>query len=111
VEETEILAFDCFWDYPHYHYGPRNKNHRIFWDKTLVEDPLGWVFEQIENKKLGAMIERAGYPGVAADLDLEKIASVLPMLKNKAREMQAEGQALTGHPGLPLEPTANLVPR
>jgi len=111
VEETEILAFDCFWDYPHYHYGPRNKNHRIFWDKTLVEDPLGWVLEQIENKKLGAMIERAGYPGVAADLDLEKVASVLPMLRSKAREMQAEGQALTGHPGLPLEPTPNLAGR
>ena len=109
VEETEILAFDCFWDGPHYHYGPRNKNHRIYWDRTLVEDPLGWVIEQIENRKLGAMIERAGYPGVAADLDLEKIASVLPAIKKQAREMQAEGQALTGHPGLPLEPTPNLA--
>lgn len=111
VEETEILAFDCFWQAPHYHYGPRNKNHRIYWDTTLVEDPLGWVFDQFENRKLGPMIERAGYPGVAADLDLEKIASVLPMVKKKAREMQAEGEALTGHPGLPLEPTPNLVPR
>jgi hypothetical protein len=109
VEETEILAFDCFWQAPHYHYGPRNKNHRIFWDKTLVEDPLGWVFEQFENRKLGAMIERAGYPGIAADLDLEKIASVLPMVKKKGREMQAEGERLTGHPGLPLEPTPNLA--
>jgi hypothetical protein len=109
VEETEILAFDCFWQAPHYHYGPRNKNHRIFWDKTLVEDPLGWVFEQFENRKLGAMIERAGYPGIAADLDLEKIASVLPIMKKQAREMQAEGERLTGHPGLPLEPTPNLA--
>jgi hypothetical protein len=110
VEETEILAFDCFWDGPHYHYGPRNKNHRIYWDRTLVEDPLGWVFDQLESKKLGPMIERAGYPGVAADLDLEKIAAVLPMVQKKARELQAEGEALTGHPGLPLEPTPNLVP-
>jgi hypothetical protein len=109
VEETEILAFDCFWQFPHYHYGPRNKNHRIFWDKTLVEDPLGWVFEQFENRKLGAMIERAGYPGIAADLDVEKIASVLPTVKKKAREMQAEGERLTGRPGLPLEPTPNLA--
>jgi hypothetical protein len=109
VEETEILAFDCFWQSPHYHYGPRNKNHRIFWDKTLVEDPLGWVFEQFDNRKLGAMIERAGYPGIAADLDLEKIASVLPMVKKKAREMQAEGERLTGHPGLPLDTTPNLA--
>jgi hypothetical protein len=111
VEETEILAFDCFWDGPHYHYGPRNKNHRIYWDRTLVEDPLAWVFEQFEGRKLGPMIERAGYPGVAADLDLEKIASILPTVKKKAREMQAQGEALTGHPGLPLEPTPNLVPR
>ena len=110
VEETEILAFDCFWDGPHYHYGPRNKNHRIYWDRTLVEDPLGWVFEQFEGKKLGPMIERAGYPGVAADLDMEKIAAMLPIVKQKARELQATGEALTGHPGLPLEPTPNLVP-
>jgi hypothetical protein len=111
VEETEILAFDCFWNGPHYHYGPRNKNHRIYWDTTLVEDPLGWVFEQFENRKLGAMIERAGYPGIAADLDLDKIASLLPAMKQKARELQAEGERLTGHPGLPLEPTPNLFGR
>ena len=110
VEETELLAFDCFWQGAHYHYGPRNKNHRIYWDKTVVEDPLQWVFDQIENRRLGAMIERAGYPGIAADMDLDKIAAVLPALKKKAREMQVEGEALTGHPGLPLEPTPNLVP-
>jgi hypothetical protein len=111
VEETELLAFDCFWQAPHYHYGPRNKNHRIYWDKTLVDDPLGWVFEQFDNRKLGAMIERAGYPGVAADLDLDKIASVLPVVKKQAREMQAEGERLTGHPGLPSAVTPNLAGR
>jgi len=109
TEETEILAFDCFWDGPHYHYGPRNKNHRIYWDRTLVEDPLAWVFEQFENRKLPAMIERAGYPGIAADLDVEKIASILPALKKQALEMWREGERLTGHPGLPLEPTPNLA--
>jgi hypothetical protein len=109
VEETEILAFDCFWDGAHYHYGPRNKNHRIYWDKTLVDDPLGWVLEQFENRRLGAMIERAGYPGIAADLDLDKVAAVLPAIEQKARAMQAEGMALTGRPGLPLEPTPNLA--
>jgi hypothetical protein len=55
------------------------------------------------------MIERAGYPGIAADLDEAKIASVLPIVKAKARELEAEGKRLTGHPGLPLEPTQNLV--
>ena len=109
VEETELLAFDCFWDGAHYHYGPRNKNHRIYWDRTLVEEPLDWVFEQFENRRLGAMIERAGYPGIAADLDLDLVASVVPAMKRRAIEMYAEGERLTGHKGLPLEPTPNLA--
>jgi hypothetical protein len=109
VEETELLAFDCFWDGAHYHYGPRNKNHRIYWDRTLVPDPLQWVFAQLENGKLGAMIERAGYPGIAADLDEDKVASVLPAMQQRAQEMYAEGERLTGHKGLPLEPTPNLA--
>ena len=55
------------------------------------------------------MIVRAGYPGVAADLDSEKIRSVLPALKKRAYEMYEEGERLTGHKGLPLEFTPNLV--
>jgi hypothetical protein len=55
------------------------------------------------------MIERAGYPGIAADLDLDKIASVLPAVKQRALEMSAEGERVTGRKGLPLEPTPNLV--
>lgn len=111
VEETEILAFDLFWDGAHYHYGPRNKNHRIYWDKTLVDDPFEWVFHQFETRKLKAMIERAGYPGVAADLDEEKVAAMLPTVKKTARELIEKGLAATGKPGLPAEPTPNLVPR
>jgi hypothetical protein len=109
TEETEILAFDHFWNGPHYHYGPRNKNHRIYWDTTVVENPLAWTLGQFERGKLPAMIERAGYPGIAADLDTDKIAAVLPALKKQALEMWAEGERLTGHPGLPLEVTPNLA--
>jgi hypothetical protein len=109
-EETELMAFDIFWDGPHYHYGPRNKNHRIYWDRTLVEDPLGWVFDAFDGKNLGAMLERAGYPGIAADLDVNKVEEVLLNVKKRAREMQEQGMALTGHPGLPVDPTPNQVP-
>ncbi len=101
TEETELLAFDCFWDGPHYHYGPRNKNHRIYWDKTLVPDPLGWCLDQFKNKNLKVMLERAGYPGVAADLDEDLIASVIPAVEARAREMEAGG--------IPAEVTPNLV--
>jgi hypothetical protein len=109
IEETELLAFDCFWQNPHYHYGPRNKNHRTNWDLTVVDDPLAWTFEQFENRKLAAMIERAGYPGVAADLDPDAIAAVLPAVKKRAFEMYEDGERLTGHKGLPLEFTPNLA--
>ena len=100
TEETELLAFDCFWDAPHYHYGPRNKNHRIFFDKTLVPDTLGWTLDQFKTRKLAAMLERAGYPGVAADLDQELIDSLMPAMEARARDMVAAG--------LPKEPTPNL---
>jgi hypothetical protein len=109
TEETELLAFDHFWNGAHYHYGPRNKNHRIYWDRTLVEDPLQWTLEQFETGKLPAMITRAGYPGVAADLDIGKIAEVFPKMKARALEMWKLGEKLTGHPGLPLEATPNLA--
>ena len=101
TEETELLAFDCFRDEPHYHYGPRNKNHRIFWDKTLVPDPLGWCLDQFKTGKLKAMLERAGYPGVAADLDEDLLSSVIPQVESRGREMEAGG--------IPPEVTPNLV--
>ena len=102
MEETELLAFDCFRNAPHYHYGPRNKNHRIFWDKTLVPDTLGWTLEQFKSGRLREMIARAGYPGVAADYDQSLVDSLMPELEKRAREMDLE---------LPAEPTPNLVPR
>jgi hypothetical protein len=103
VEETELLAFDCFREAPHYHYGPRNKNHRIFWDKTLVPDTLGWTLEQFKSGKLRDMIQQAGYPGVAADYDQGVVNALMPALEKRAREMDAQP--------LPAEPTPNLVPR
>ena len=109
TEETELLAFDHFWNGAHYHYGPRNKNHRIYWDTTLIDDTLAWTFEQFETGKLKAMIERAGYPGIAADLDEAKLAEMLPAIKKRAQEMRELGLRLTGKPGLPLEPTPNLA--
>ena len=106
-EETELLAFDCFRDAPHYHYGPRNKNHRIFWDRTLVPDTLEWTLNRFKNKDLKNMIERAGYPGIAADIDQDLIDSIMPSLEAKARELQpgAEVEVMDG------PATPNLVPR
>lgn len=88
AEETEVLAFDCFREAPHYHYGPRNKNHRVYFDKTLIKDPLEWTLDVFKSRKLSQMIAAAGYPGVAADVDEDLIAGLLPSIEAKAREMQ-----------------------
>ena len=73
--EIELLAFDCFDRAPHYHYGPRNKDVRIYWDTTLAPDTLRWTLDQFKGGNLPGMIERAGYPGVVAELDQQLIIS------------------------------------
>ncbi|MCE2403971.1 MAG: hypothetical protein J4F43_02315 [Dehalococcoidia bacterium] len=83
-QEVELLAFDCFVNAPHYHYGPRNKNHRIFWDTTLVPDTLRWTLDQFKAGKLPAMIQRAGYPGIVADLDQGLLNLKLEELERRA---------------------------
>jgi hypothetical protein len=85
-QEIEILAFDCFEQGAHYHYGPRNQDIRIYWDDTVVPDPLRWTLDQFKAGKLPAMIERAGYPSIASALDTGLIAATL--------EKKVEPQAL-----------------
>ena len=92
-QEIELLAFDCFVNEPHYHYGPRNKNQRVYWDKTLVPDALRWTLDQFKEGKLAAMIQRAGYPGIVAELDEGLVQSKLPEVEAKAR---ASERANTG---------------
>jgi hypothetical protein len=86
-QEVELLAFDCFRTYPHYHYGPMNKNERIFWDTTLIPNTFEWTLEQFKAGKLPAMLQRAGYPTVAAALDTSLIAARLPEIEARAQEM------------------------
>ena len=86
-QEIELLAFDCFRIYPHYHYGPRYKNERIYLDKTLVPHPFKWVLDQFKGGKLPAMLTRAGYPTVAGALDEGLIAGKLPEVEARAHAM------------------------
>jgi hypothetical protein len=87
-QEIELLAFDCFRIYPHYHYGPRYKNERIYHDKTLVPDPFKWAINQFKAGKLPAMLTRAGYPTVAAALDEGLVARKLAEVETRGQAMQ-----------------------
>lgn len=86
-QEIELLAFDCFRVAPHYHYGPRNNDERLFWDKTLVPDPLQWCLDQFKTGKLPSMIRRAGYPSVADAVDGDLVSTTLPRVETTARAM------------------------
>lgn len=89
-QEIEILAFDCFELAPHYHYGPRNQDVRIYWDTAVVPDPLVWTLTQFKHGRLPAMITRAGYPTIAAALDESLIARMVKReVKPKALAMRA----------------------
>jgi len=83
-QEIELLAFDCFENGPHYHYGPRNQDVRIYWDTTTSGDTLSWTLGQFKARKLRDMITRAGYPSIAAGLDEELIQATLPAIEEKA---------------------------
>jgi hypothetical protein len=93
--EIELLAFDCFTRAPHYHYGTRNQDVRIYWDTTITPEgeTLRWTLDQFKQRKLKSMIERAGYPSIASELDEELIQSILPAMEQKAFAVVAERQS------------------
>ncbi len=88
--DTELLRFDCFREAPHYHYGPELGNERLMLDATAAGDPLDWVLERFERGRLRPMIERAGYPNVAASLDDDAFQAALPGVGDEARAIVAQ---------------------
>ena len=79
-EEFELLTFDCFKNAPHYHYGPRAKNQRMYLDQTASPDSLQWALDLLKGGKLGPMLHKAGYGDHASRLNpvvlLESMAEV-----------------------------------
>ncbi len=79
-QEIDLIAFNRFSLNPHYDYGPRN-NDRISMDTTLVDDSLEWVLNQLMGGNLPSMIERAGYPSIAAEVDTGLLATKVAELE------------------------------
>ena len=89
-QDTELLRFDCFTNAPHYHYGPELGNERLMLDATAAGDPLAWALERFERGRLRPMIERAGYPAVAAVLDDDAFQAAMPNVASHAQAIVAE---------------------
>ena len=88
-QEVELLAFDCFQNGPHYHYGPRNQDVRVYWDVTTSGETLRWTLDQFKEGKLRSMIERAGYPSIASAVDEKLIQEKLPEIEARCFELVA----------------------
>lgn len=95
-QEVELLAFDCFEKGPHYHYGPRNQDVRIYWDTTTSGETLRWTLDQFKAGKLRTMIERAGYPSIANAVDERLIQEKLPEIEARSFALVAENTQTHG---------------
>ncbi len=88
AEEHELLTFDCFEVAPHYHYGPRAKNQRLYLDTTATPDPLRWALDLFRGGKLATMLERAGYNDHAAGLKPSVLAAKLDEVESVSQELR-----------------------
>jgi hypothetical protein len=77
---VQLLRFDCFAQAPHYHYDPQGRDERCDLEGMGLAESSAWTLEQLR-MNLGAMIEKAGYPEVAARLDAAAVAASLPQVE------------------------------
>ena len=91
-QNVELLAFDCFVNGPHYHYGPRNQDIRIYWDTTTSGETLRWTIDQFYAGNMKKMVERAGYPTIANDIDENLLQATMPAIEKRAFELVAENE-------------------
>src|SRR5271166_6036179 len=102
-KQTTLLWFNCFDFEKSYIYGPENTELEVAgpemlggapltnlyrMDPIACGNPISWTIKTLRTK-LPKMLERAGYPQIAAATDLAEVASVLPDVEACARELYA----------------------
>ena len=108
-QEVELLAFDCFEKGPHYHYGPRNEDVRIYWDTTTSGETLRWTLDQFKAGNLRSMIERAGYPTIASAVDEKLVQEKLPEIEARSFALVAENSKTQSAPKDERKTKAQLI--
>ncbi len=78
-ENTQVLRFDCFRGAPHYHMPPSAPG-QLTLDPAEVGDGLEWALENVR-RNLPEMVEKAGFPELAASLDAVSLAAGAPRLR------------------------------
>ncbi len=75
----EFLRFDCFEDYPHYHYIENEVGHQTVHDyDAAAHGPMHeWVIECL-TQRLPEMLSNAGEAKLAQEIDANAIEKILP---------------------------------
>lgn len=95
-EETiQLLRFDCFEKDPHYHYDPEGKNRHWSLPKSEVPDPVAWSLEKL-GSCAAEMVRDAGFPEVAAKVDVSAVTRAISQVEAAIREMTPPQLGLTG---------------
>jgi hypothetical protein len=83
----ERLRFDCFDDAPHYHYlDPHEpRNVVVEYDAVANGPMLDWALHTALRSRLADMLHHAGAPQLAASVDLDELARILPQVAEEAR--------------------------
>lgn len=95
-DQLEYLRFDCFEDFPHYHYISAREGHQTVMDFDAIADGpiLAWTLRCLHSR-LPEMLTRSGAPDLADKFEAMKQKRVLDEV---GEEMQAA--ALRGKPTL-----------
>ena len=89
----EWLRFDCFGDYPHYHYiSPEEGRQTVIEFDTAAEGPMvPWVLTRLRSQ-LPEMLRRAGGEKVAEAVDPQAVAAVLDDVEREIRAAERRGK-------------------
>src|SRR5206468_3360297 len=110
-KDTTLLRFNCFDIEKSYVYGPENDQLAVAgpemlggtaltnlyrMDPIACGNPIGWTIRTL-GTKLSKMLDRAGYPAVAAMVDYDAVRGKLPQVEACARELYATKRNTVKH--------------
>ena len=95
-KEQTLLRFNCFDIERSYIYGPEKKNKLNRMDPTVDGNPVGWTVKQLRTM-LPEMVQEAGYPKIASEIDTNAVAASLDEVESTAREMFMTGRNTVKH--------------
>ncbi len=89
----EVLRFDCFADYPHYHYiTPEEGRQSVLEYDPVANGPIfDWLFGRLRSE-LGAMLRHARAAQLAEKLDRAALERVLPEVEREVLAAAARGR-------------------